>query len=76
MTKYDAVVIGGGNGGLVAAIRLLQGGAKTLLVEKHNLPGGFATSFRRGRFEFEGSVLARTQRLWPGGQCRGRTRAF
>ncbi len=56
MKKYDAVVIGGGNGGLVAAIRLLQGGAKTLLVEKHNIPGGFATSFRRGRFEFEASL--------------------
>lgn len=25
MTKFDAVVIGAGNGGLVAAIRLLQG---------------------------------------------------
>ncbi len=56
MKKYDAVVIGAGNGGLVAAIRLLQGGAKVLLVEKHNLPGGFATSFRRGRFEFEASL--------------------
>ena len=56
MEKYDAVVIGAGNGGLVAAIRLLQGGAKVLVVEKHNLPGGFATSFRRGRFEFEASL--------------------
>lgn len=56
MDRYDAVVIGAGNGGLVAAIRLLQGGAKVLLVEKHNLPGGFATSFRRGRFEFEASL--------------------
>lgn len=56
MKEYDAVVIGAGNGGLVAAIRLLQGGAKTLLVEKHNIPGGFATSFRRGRFEFEASL--------------------
>ena len=56
MKKYDAVVIGAGNGGLVAAIRLLQGGAKVLLVEKHNLPGGFATSFRRGRFEFEAAL--------------------
>ena len=56
MKKYDAVVIGAGNGGLVAAIRLLQGGAKTLLVEKHNIPGGFATSFQRGRFEFEASL--------------------
>lgn len=54
--KYDAVVIGAGNGGLTAAVRLAQGGAKTLLVEKHNLPGGFATSFRRGRFEFEASL--------------------
>ena len=56
MKKYDAVVIGAGNGGLVAAVRLLQGGAKVLLVEQHNLPGGFATSFRRGRFEFEASL--------------------
>lgn len=56
MNQYDAVVIGAGNGGLVAAIRLLQGGLKTLVVEKHNLPGGFATSFRRGRFEFEASL--------------------
>ena len=28
MKKYDAVVIGAGNGGLVAAIRLLQGGKR------------------------------------------------
>ena len=54
--KYDAVVIGAGNGGLTAAVRLAQNGVKTLLVEKHNLPGGFATSFRRGRFEFEASL--------------------
>ena len=56
MLKYDAVVIGAGNGGLVATIRLLQGGYKVLLVEKHNIPGGFATSFKRGRFEFEASL--------------------
>lgn len=56
MKTYDVVVIGAGNGGLAAAIRLLQGGARVLVVEKHNLPGGFATSFRRGRFEFEASL--------------------
>ncbi len=56
MVNYDAVVIGAGNGGLVAAIRLLQGGARVIVVEKHNIPGGFATSFRRGRFEFEASL--------------------
>ena len=50
------VVIGAGNGGLVAAIRVLQAGYTCLLLEKHNLPGGFATSFKRGRFEFEASL--------------------
>ena len=53
--SYDVVVIGAGNGGLAAAIRVLQGGYSCLLLEKHNLPGGFATSFKRGRFEFEAS---------------------
>ena len=54
--SYDVVVIGAGNGGLTAAIRVLQGGRSCLLLEKHNLPGGFATSFKRGRFEFEASL--------------------
>ena len=53
---YDVVVIGAGNGGLTAAIRVLQAGRSCLVLEKHNLPGGFATSFRRGRFEFEASL--------------------
>lgn len=54
--KYDAVVIGAGNGGLVAASRLQKNGKKTLLIEKHIVPGGFASSFKRGRFEFEASL--------------------
>jgi len=53
MSEYDVVVIGAGNGGLSAACMLTKLGLKTLLVEKHNLPGGYATSFVRGRFEFE-----------------------
>jgi len=53
MQKYDTVVIGAGNAGLVAAARLQRGGVKTLLVEKHNVPGGCATTFVRGDFEFE-----------------------
>lgn len=54
--EYDAVVIGAGNGGLTAAATLAGKGMKTLLLEQHNLPGGFATSFVRGRFEFEPSL--------------------
>lgn len=53
MTDYDAVVIGAGNGGLTAALGLARAGVKTLLLERHNIPGGCATSFIRGRFEFE-----------------------
>lgn len=53
MKSYDAVVIGAGNAGLTAATRLQRGGARTLLLERHNIPGGCATSFVRGEFEFE-----------------------
>lgn len=53
MADYDVVVIGAGNGGLTAACSLAQKGVRTLLLERHNVPGGCATSFRRGRFEFE-----------------------
>lgn len=56
MEKYDVIIIGAGNGGLAAAVRVLQAGYSCLVLEQHNLPGGFATSFRRGRFEFEASL--------------------
>lgn len=54
--QYDVVVIGAGNGGLSAAANTACAGLKTLLVERHNLPGGAATSFVRGRFEFEAAL--------------------
>jgi prolycopene isomerase len=53
MPDYDVVVIGAGNGGLTAALTLAKAGRKVLLLERHNVPGGCATSFVRGRFEFE-----------------------
>lgn len=54
--KYDVVVVGAGNAGLTAAIRCQMSGKKVLLIERHNLPGGCATSFVRGRFEIEPSL--------------------
>jgi phytoene dehydrogenase-like protein len=54
--SYDSVVIGAGNGGLASASQLAAKGVKTLLLEQHNAPGGFATSFVRGRFEFEAAL--------------------
>lgn len=53
MKEYDVIVIGAGNGGLSSAVTLAQGGKKVMVLEKHNIPGGCGTSFRRGRFEFE-----------------------
>ncbi|MGV9541589.1 phytoene desaturase family protein [Nocardia beijingensis] len=53
MSDYDAIVVGAGNAGLTAAATLQRAGVRTLLLERHNVPGGCGTSFRRGRFEFE-----------------------
>jgi prolycopene isomerase len=53
---YNVIVGGAGNGGLTAAATLAKKGVKVLLLEQHNLPGGFASSFVRGRFEFETSL--------------------
>ena len=54
--ELPIVVIGAGLGGLGAACQLALSGENVLLLEKHNVPGGFATSFVRGRFEFEGAL--------------------
>ncbi|MEG2116205.1 MAG: NAD(P)/FAD-dependent oxidoreductase [Clostridia bacterium] len=53
MLNYDVAVIGAGNGGLAAATTMAMNGKKVIVFEKHNIPGGCGTSFRRGRFEFE-----------------------
>ncbi|HHU83883.1 MAG TPA: NAD(P)/FAD-dependent oxidoreductase [Clostridiales bacterium] len=54
--RYDFVVVGSGCAGLAAACELKQAGKKVLLIEQHNLPGGCASSFVRGRFEFDPSL--------------------
>lgn len=56
--RYDAVVIGAGLGGLAAAAKLARAGLAVRLFERHVQPGGYATSFVRGRFEFDVSLHA------------------
>ena len=51
--KYDAVVIGAGLGGLTAAATLAKRGLSVLCLERHHVPGGYAGTFVRGRYEFE-----------------------
>ena len=51
--RYDAIIIGGGLGGLVAGAKLAKHGKKVLLIEQHSIPGGCATVFKRKDFTFE-----------------------
>ncbi len=55
---YPIVVIGAGLGGLCAAAYLARKGFPVTMVEQHNIPGGYATSFDRakGKFSFEVSL--------------------
>jgi phytoene dehydrogenase-like protein len=53
---YPVVVIGAGMGGLAGAVYLSQAGFPVTLIERHTIPGGYATAFRRGDFNFEVSL--------------------
>jgi phytoene dehydrogenase-like protein len=53
---YDAIVIGGGIGGLMCANLLGRGGMRVLLLEKHSVLGGFCSSFRRKGFLFDAAT--------------------
>ncbi|MBL7204272.1 MAG: NAD(P)/FAD-dependent oxidoreductase [Desulfobacteraceae bacterium] len=58
--EYPVVVIGGGLGGLSAAAHLARNGFPVTLVEQHDTPGGYATTFDRagGKFTFDVSLHA------------------
>ncbi|MFW5739367.1 MAG: FAD-dependent oxidoreductase, partial [Myxococcota bacterium] len=58
MVADDVIVVGAGLGGLAAAATLARAGRGVRLFERHVQPGGYATTFVRGRFEFEVSLHA------------------
>lgn len=53
MNKFDAIIIGGGLGGLTAGAKLAKEGKKVCLIEQHYIPGGCATTFKRKDFTME-----------------------
>jgi len=55
---YPTVIIGSGLGGLCCGAYLSKFGIPVTVVEQHNIPGGYATSFERaaGKFIFEVSL--------------------
>lgn len=42
---YDSIIIGSGAGGLASALCLARAGQKVLLLEQHDVPGGWCHSF-------------------------------
>lgn len=59
--KFDAIVIGGGLGGLSCAAHLAKRSCRVILFEQHHSVGGYATSFQRRApdgdvFDFEASI--------------------
>ncbi len=55
-TEYDIVIIGAGLGGLATASLLAQRGKKVMVIDRHNIPGGYATNFHRKGFVFDVSL--------------------
>lgn len=60
------VIIGAGLGGLISGAYLAKYGFNVTLMEQHDIPGGYATSFDRGDFTFDVSLHATVaEHGWP-----------
>ena len=53
---FDTIVIGAGIGGLASACLLARRGKKVLVIDRHNIVGGYATNFTRNGFTFDVSL--------------------
>lgn len=55
-SALDCIVIGAGMSGLTFATLMAQAGQRVLVIERHDIPGGLFTGFRRGPFHFNTSL--------------------
>ncbi len=68
VNRYDAIVIGGGHNGLVAAAYLAKHGARTIVLEKRHKTGGAADTMEPWPDEYPGvkvNTLSYTMSLMP-----------
>ncbi|MCG6970237.1 MAG: FAD-dependent oxidoreductase, partial [Gammaproteobacteria bacterium] len=64
--NQEIIVIGSGIGGLVSAAALSKYGYKVLVLEQHNVPGGFTHTFSRNYYRWDIGVHYLGQ-MGPGG---------
>ncbi|MCP4968008.1 MAG: NAD(P)/FAD-dependent oxidoreductase [bacterium] len=66
---WDYIVIGTGIGGMAAAAVLSKIGKRVLVLEQHNIPGGFTQTFKRPGYRWDVGVHLigeMTERNYPG----------
>lgn len=56
MARHDVLVVGGGLGGLAAAVGLARSGRSVLVLEGKAVAGGYAANFERGDWRFDASL--------------------
>lgn len=64
-TKYDVIIVVAGMGDLSAGAFLAREGKKVLILEKHNKPGGYVTSFTSRGYTFDSAIFHLTE-MGPG----------
>lgn len=68
-SRYDAIIIGAGMSGLAAGIRLAMFDKKTLILERHNIPGGLNSYYHKKKRPFDVGLHALTN--YAGKGARG-----